>query len=39
MQKKTFLFSTQIRMPLVNALNSTGYTDSVLFITIGKLHI
>jgi hypothetical protein len=37
--QKTYLFSLQIRMPQANALNSVGYTDTVLFITIGKLDI
>ncbi len=33
---KTYLFSVQIEMLLVNALKSVGYTDTVLFLTIGK---
>jgi hypothetical protein len=36
---KTYLFSTQIRMPHANALKSIEYTDTVLFFTIGKLDI
>jgi hypothetical protein len=37
--QKTYLFSLQIGMPQENALNSTGYTDKVLFLTIGKPEI
>jgi hypothetical protein len=37
--QKTFLFSLQIGMPQANALNSLGYTDTVLFMTIGKPDI
>jgi hypothetical protein len=37
--KKTYLFSVQIGMPLTNALNSIGYTDTELFQTISKLDI
>jgi hypothetical protein len=29
----------QIGIPLENALKSVGYTDIVLFLTIGKLNI
>jgi hypothetical protein len=36
---KTYLFSMQIGMPQVNALKSIGYTDTVLFLTIGNLVI
>jgi hypothetical protein len=36
---KTYLFSLQIGMPQANALNSIGYTDTVLFLTIGKPDI
>ncbi len=39
MQKKTFLFSVQIEMPLANALKSKGYTDKLLILTIGKSDI
>jgi hypothetical protein len=35
----TYLFSLQIGMPQANALNSKGYTDTVLFLTIGKSDI
>ncbi len=34
--QKTYLFSLEIEMPQANALNSIGYTDTVLFLTIGK---
>jgi hypothetical protein len=37
--QKTYLFSVQIGMPQANSLNSIGYTDTVLFITIGKPDI
>jgi hypothetical protein len=37
--QKTFLFSVQIYKPLANALISIGYTDSVLFLNIGKPDI
>ncbi len=37
--QKTYLFSLQIEMPQANALNSIGYTDTVLFLTIGKPDI
>jgi hypothetical protein len=37
--QKTLLFSLQIGMPQANALNSVGYTDAVLFLTIGKPDI
>ncbi len=37
--QKANLFSVQIGMPLANAYNSKGYTDTVLFLTIGKPDI
>jgi hypothetical protein len=37
--QKNYLFSLQIGIPQANALNSIGYTDTVLFLTIGKLDI
>jgi hypothetical protein len=37
--QKTYLFSLQIGQPLANALISIGYTDSVLFLTLGKPDI
>jgi hypothetical protein len=37
--QKAYLFSVQIRMQLGNALNSLGYTDTVLFLSIGKPDI
>jgi hypothetical protein len=37
--QKTCLFSLQIGMPQANALNFIGYTDTVLFLTIGKPNI
>jgi hypothetical protein len=37
--QKTYLFSLQIGMPQANALNSIGYTYTVLFITIGMPDI
>jgi hypothetical protein len=37
--QKTYLFSLQIGMPQANPLNSIGYTDTVLFLTIGKPDI
>jgi hypothetical protein len=39
LMQKTYLFSLQIGMPQANALNSIGYTDTVLFLTIGKPDI
>jgi hypothetical protein len=36
---KTYLFSMQSGMPQANALKSTGYTDTVLFLTIDKPDI
>jgi hypothetical protein len=36
LMQKTYLFSVQIEMSLANALNSIGYMDTVLFLTIGK---
>jgi hypothetical protein len=37
--QKTYIFSMQIGMPQANALKSIGYTDTVLFLTIGKPDI
>jgi hypothetical protein len=37
--QKTYLFSLQIGMLQANPLNSIGYTDTVLFLTIGKPDI
>jgi hypothetical protein len=38
--QKAYLFSLQIVMPAnANAINSIGYTDTVLFLTIGKPDI
>jgi hypothetical protein len=37
--QKTYLFSLQIGVPQANALNSIGYTDTVLLLTIGKSDI
>jgi hypothetical protein len=37
--QKTYLFSLQIGMPQANTLNFIGYTDTVLFPTIGKPDI
>jgi hypothetical protein len=37
--QKTYLFSFLIGMPQANALNSIGYTDTVVFLTIGKPDI
>jgi hypothetical protein len=34
--QKTYLFSMQIGIPQTNALKSIGYTDTILFLTIGK---
>jgi hypothetical protein len=34
-----YLFSVQIGMPRANSLNSIGYMDTVLFLTIGKPDI
>jgi hypothetical protein len=39
LMQKTYLLSLQIGMPLANALNSIGYTDTVQFQTIGKSNI
>jgi hypothetical protein len=36
--QKTYLFSLQI-VPQANALNSIGYMDTVLFLSIGKPDI
>jgi hypothetical protein len=37
--QKTYLFSMQSGMPQANALKSIGYTDTVLFLTIGMPDI
>jgi hypothetical protein len=37
--QKTHLVSLQIGMPQANALNFIGYTNTVLFLTIGKPDI
>jgi hypothetical protein len=37
--QKTCLFSLQIGMLHANALNSIRYTDTILFLTIGKSDI
>jgi hypothetical protein len=37
--QKTDLISLQIGMPQANALNSIGYMDTVLILTIGKPDI
>jgi hypothetical protein len=39
LMQKTYLFSLQIGMPQANALNFTGYMDTVLFLTISKPDI
>jgi hypothetical protein len=39
LMQKTYLFSLQIGMPQTNTLNSLGYTDPVLFLTIGNPDI
>jgi hypothetical protein len=39
LMQKTYLFSVQIEMSLESALKSVGYTDAVLFLTIGKSDI
>jgi hypothetical protein len=39
LMQKTYLFSMQSGMPQANALKSIGYTDTVLFLTIGKPDI
>ncbi len=39
LMQKTYLFSLQIGMLLANALNSIGYTDTILLLTIGKSDI
>ncbi len=36
---KNLKFSLQIGMPLANAQNSMGYTDTVMFLTISKPDI
>ncbi len=37
--QKSYLFPVQIDQPLTNALNSIGYMDTVLFLTMGKPDI
>jgi hypothetical protein len=37
--QKTYIFLMKIGMPQANALKSIGYTDTVLFLTIGKPDI
>jgi hypothetical protein len=37
--QKSYLFSLQVGMPQAIALNSIGYMDTVLFLTIGKPEI
>jgi hypothetical protein len=37
--QKNYLFVLQIGMPQANALTSIGYTNTVPFLTIGKLDI
>jgi hypothetical protein len=37
--QKTYLFSMEIGMQQANALKSIGYTDTILFLTIGKPDI
>ncbi len=37
--QKTYLFSLQIGMLQAIELNSIGYTDTVLFLTVGKPDI
>jgi hypothetical protein len=39
LMQKTYLFSLQIGMPQASALNTTGYTNTVLFLTFGKPEI
>ncbi len=39
LMQKMYLFSMQIEMPQANALQSIGYTDTVLFLTISKPDI
>jgi hypothetical protein len=39
LMQKTYLFSLQIGMPQANAQNFIGYTDTELFLTIGKPDI
>jgi hypothetical protein len=39
LMQKTYLFSMQIGMPQANALKSIGYTNTMLFPTIGKPDI
>jgi hypothetical protein len=37
--QKTYLFSLPTGMQQANAQNSLGYTDTILFLTIGKPDI
>ncbi len=37
LMQKTYIFPLQIGMPLANASKSIGYTDTVLFPTIGNV--
>jgi hypothetical protein len=39
LMQKTYIFSVQIGMPQANALKSIGYTDTIMFLTIGKPDI
>jgi hypothetical protein len=39
LMQKTYLFSMKIGMPQANALQSIGYMDTILFLTIGKPDI
>ncbi len=39
MQKHTNFLCKYVGIPKANALKSIGYTDTVLFLTIGKLDI
>jgi hypothetical protein len=37
--QKTYLFSVQIGQPLANALNLIGYSDTIVYLTVGKPDI
>ncbi len=39
LMQTSYLFSKQIGMPQANALKSIGYTDTILFLTLGRLDI
>jgi hypothetical protein len=39
LMQKNYLFSMQIGMSQANTIKSIGYTDTVLFLTVGKLDI